>query len=492
MAYFSSIHLNSPIMKVLRICFVLVLFGQSALCQSNTSEYKDAFDVIDAWIKAQVDYQNLPSVSVAVVKDQETIWSKAYGSVNAETKRPASPATLYSICSISKLFTSVAIMQLYDAGKLRLDDDIKTLLPKYNLKQQYKDSGPITIRSLLTHSSGLPRESDYPYWTGPDFPFPSQEQLYSRLGEQQTLYPASTNFQYSNLGMSLLGEVVEKISGKPYAKYVEENILNPLKLSATRAYLPKEEWGKKLAIGYGATKRDGTRDKVNFFDARGITAAAGFSSTVEDLAKFASWQLRLLNTESTELLKSSTLKEMHRVQWMDPDWRTSWGLGFSVFQTEGVTLVGHGGSCPGYRTTLQVHPKEKMAYTVMINAGGESPETIAKEIREILAKVPKDKSTKKADVKLEQYSGTYSSQPWGSEKIIMPWYGELVILNLPNDNPDESMYMLQHISGDTFKRVRRDKTLAEEIKFERDASGKVVKIWQHSNYSTRMAGVTGQ
>lgn len=478
-------------MKILQIFFVLLLIAQGAVCQSNTNEYKDAFNIIDAWIKAQVDYEKLPSVSVAVVKDQETIWSKAYGSGNAETKQAASPATLYSICSISKLFTSVAIMQLYDAGKLRLDDDIKTLLPNYDLKQQYKDSGPITIRSLLTHSSGLPRESDYPYWTGPDFPFPTHEQLYSRLGGQQTLYPASTYFQYSNLGMALLGEIVEKISGKPYAKYVEENILNPLKLSATRPYLPKEEWGKKLAIGYGAIKRDGSRDKVNLFDARGITAAAGFSSNVEDLAKFASWQLRLLNTEGTELLKSSTLKEMHRVQWMDPDWRTSWGLGFSVFQQDNVTLVGHGGSCPGYRTTLQLHPKEKMAYTVMINAGGESPEVFTKEIREILAKVPKDKSAKKSELNLEQYSGTYSSQPWGSEKIIMPWYGELVILNLPNDNPDEGMTMLQHVSGDTFKRVRKDKTLAEEIKFERDASGKVVKIVQHSNYSTRMEVVAG-
>src|SRR5688500_7292873 len=189
-------------MKTLRISFVLLLFAQLAFSQSNKTDYKYAFNVIDAWIKAQVDYQNLPSVSAAVVKDQETIWSKGYGSANVETKEAASTATLYSICSISKLFTSVAIMQLYDAGKLRLDDDIRTVLPKYNLKQQYKDSGPITIRSLLTHSSGLPRESDYSYWTGPDFPFPSQEQLYAKLGDQQTLYPASTNFQYSNLGMS--------------------------------------------------------------------------------------------------------------------------------------------------------------------------------------------------------------------------------------------------------------------------------------------------
>ena len=158
----------------------------------------------------------------------------------------------------------------------------------------------------------------------------------------------------------------------------------------------------------------------------------------------------------------------------------------SVTQPDGITIVGHGGSCPGYRTILQLDPKEKMAYTVMINAGGESPDLYAKEIREIISKIPKDSTAKKSSVNLEQYSGTYTSQPWGSERIVTPWYGDLAILNLPNENPDEAMILLQHVSGDSFKRVRKDKTLAEEIRFERDSSGKVIRILQHSNYSNRI------
>ena len=119
----------------------------------------------------------------------------------------------------------------------------------------------------------------------------------------------------------------------------------------------------------------------------------------------------------------------------------------------------------------------------MINAGGENPDLFAKEIREIIAKIPK---TAKKSSNLEQYAGTYSSQPWGSEKIIVPWYGDLVLLNLPAENPDEAMILLQHVSGDIFKRVRKDKTLAEEIRFEKDSSGKVIRMFQHSNYSTRI------
>ncbi len=471
-------------MKKIWIVF-LVCTATAACAQKNSTDYTDALQLIDRWIEAERDYKHLPGLSASIIKDQEVLWSKAYGLSNISNKVPATPATVYSICSISKLFTAIAIMQLYDEGKLRLDDPIETILRDFNLKQQFKDSGPITIRSLLTHSSGLPRESDYPYWTGPDFPFPSQEKVNSKLKDQQTLYPASAYFQYSNLGLTLLGEIVEKVSGKKYNDYVEEKILKPLQLASTHPYLPAAEFGKKMAIGYSALKRDGSREPVGLFDARAITAAAGFSSTVEDLGRFASWQFRLLEKGGVELLHSSTLKEMQRVQWIDPDWTTSWGLGFSVSKQGNTTLVGHGGSCPGYRTTLQLDTKEKLAYSVMINAGGESPEFFAKEIRELISAIPKEKQLKES-VDLTKYAGIYSQQPWDSELLITPWYGELAMLNFPSSNPDEDMTLLRQVEGNTFKRIRSDKTLGEEIIFEMDANGKVVRMRRHSNYSMKI------
>jgi CubicO group peptidase (beta-lactamase class C family) len=141
------------------------------------------------------------------------LWSGAFGLANVKENIKVDTSTLCSICSISKFFTSVAIIKLYDERKLGLDDKVSDLQPTYNLVQGYPVSSPITIRSLLTHSSGLPREANYPYWTGPDFPFPSTAQIDSKLSNQKTLYPASTNFQYSNLGFTLLGEIVAEISG---------------------------------------------------------------------------------------------------------------------------------------------------------------------------------------------------------------------------------------------------------------------------------------
>src|SRR5258708_1876414 len=164
-------------MKKLALLFFLGLLSCRMAAQPALVDLSDALHLIDSWLEAQRDYDHLPSLSVGIVKDQQLIWSKAYGMADLKKNVPATPSTIYSICSISKLFTSVAIMQLYEAGKLRLDDSVAVVLPTFNIKQQYKDSGPITIRSLLTHSSGLPRESDYPYWTGPDFPFPTSQQV---------------------------------------------------------------------------------------------------------------------------------------------------------------------------------------------------------------------------------------------------------------------------------------------------------------------------
>lgn len=469
-------------MKTFLFIVFASLFSFAVKGQSDTTEpLSDALRYIDAWMESQQEYDRLPGIAVGIVKNQDLIWSNGYGAADVKKKIPATTETIFGICSITKLFTSIAIMQLYEQGKLRLDDSLSSLLPEREIRQQFDNSGPITIRGLLTHSSGLPRESDFPYWSG-DFKFPSTAAMHEKLKDQQTLYPASTYFQYSNLGMTLLGEIVEKISGLPYAVYIEENILKPLRLRNTYPSLPRDLWGSKLATGYSSLNRHGTREIVPLFDAAGIQAAAGYASTVEDLAQFAAWQFRLLTNGGKEILHASTLRDMQRVHWVDPDWKIHWGLGFAVFQHGGKTLTGHWGACPGYRTVLVMDPKEKLAVIIMINAM-ENPWRYASEIRNIFLKGEKERKKQSVDSDLEQYTGVYDAQPWGSEKKVLTWYGNLAILDLPSSNPLEDMTLLQHVNGDTFRRVRRDEGLGEEVVFERDEkTGKVIRMWSHSNY----------
>jgi len=470
-------------MKKLLILFICISMILPAFAQEEKQDYSDAFKVIEVWLDAQKDFDKLPGISAIIVDDQDVIWEGAFGYANSENKVKAKPSTLYSICSISKLFTSVAIMKLYDEGKLRLDDEIGDLLPWYNLKQAYPESGPITVRSIMTHSAGLPRESQYPYWTAPDFNFPCREEVKEKLGDHETLYPASTYFQYSNLGLSLLGEVVEEVSGLPFDDYIEKNILKPLKMKDTRTVLPEKKHGKELAVGYGMVNRQSERGKLNIFQAKGIKPAAGFSSNVRDLAKFASWQFRLRNSKKAEILKPSTLKNMHNVHWMDPDFDLTWGLGFYVFQHDGTKWAGHNGSCPGYKSTLELDLENKMAYSVMVNANGISPYAYAMGINDIINEA---KGEETSDLDLSEYRGNFNEQPWYAETYMGTWYGKLVCFDLPSKDPVGDMTFLEYVEEDTFRRIRDNGKLGETITFQRDEKGEIVSYKWFQNYSKKI------
>ena len=285
---------------------------------------------------------------------------------------------------------------------------------------------------------------------------------------------------------------MEEVSGVPFEEYVRQHILDPLGLSNTRTELPEDLYGQELAIGYTALDREHQRQKVALFQARGITAAAGFSSNATDLGKFASWQFRLMDSTITEILKPSTLKYMQNVHWTDPDWKTNWGLGFSVRKgIDGEKVVGHGGSCPGYRSTLSIMPDSKMAYVVMINASGTNPGKYAGGVQAILKKAREadQKQSGKDAVPgkdLESYTGYYTTMPWSSELFVSEWYGKLVTIRFPTESPADAMTPFKHIEGDTFRRIREDGKLGETLVFERNDSGQITRMKSHGNYSTRM------
>ena len=163
------------------------------------------------------------------------------------------------------------------------------------LTQAFDGSPEPTLRATLTHSAGLPRESDFPYWMPPDFDFPSYAEIRERLADQATIYPAERYFQYSNLGLTLAGEVVAEHSGQSYDAYVRERILGPLGLSDTDTGFPTDAREARVATGYGYPGRSQQLKAMPRYDTEGITPAAGFASTALDLARFASWQFRVLD-----------------------------------------------------------------------------------------------------------------------------------------------------------------------------------------------------
>jgi CubicO group peptidase (beta-lactamase class C family) len=452
----------------------------------------EALNLLELWVGATRDYEQIPSVSAAVVYDQELLWSEGFGFADLESQRPATPSTMYSICSISKLFTSVSAMQLRDQGRFRLDDPVSSVLPWFQLENAHPEGPPITLEGLMTHSAGLPRESDQPYWTDP-FDFPTHEQVVAGITNQSTLYPAWKYFQYSNLGLTLVGEVVAELSGMSYVDYVKRYVLTPLGMTSTTPEIGEVQGTTKLATGYSANLRKGGRKKVEPFEGLGIAPAMGYASTVEDLATFASWQFRLLAGEDEEILAPNTLREMQRVHFVDPGFNTMRGLGFSVSRRDDKTFVGHGGSCPGHRSNLELQLDDKIAAVAMANAMVDTGiftrrayEIVAPAIKAAKARKEKPEEVKQTPAEFEMYIGAYDSYPWGGESQVIPWKGSLAVVSFPTDNPMESLVRLKHVEGHTFKRIRKDESLGEERIFEVNDAGEVVRMWTHGNSSPRI------
>ncbi len=465
--------------------------AKSSLSLARDPRVVDAVAAWKEWVEYQAAINEVPGMSVGVVHDQELLDSDAFGLANPRTGALARPDTLYSICSISKLFTSVAVLQQRDAGKVHLDDPVAKYLPWVGIQDVHPDDEPITVRGLLTHSSGLPRESDYPYWTAEGYPFPTHDEIVSRLRQQQTLYPASRYFQYSNLGLTFAGEIAASVSGQPFGDYVRASILDPLGMKDTFTEVPEKLRGDRLAVGHSARKRDGSRDVIPSFQTRGIAPAAGFASNVPDLARFAMWQFRLLSDGGSEVLRASTLREMHRVQWVDPDWKTTWGLGFEVSHEKDRTFVGHSGGCPGYYTHIRLEPKTKIAVIVLTNAIGSEVEFYTAKafdlIRPAVEKALEEPGkAPQRDPALDRYPGVYDSI-WGQSAIVR-WEDGLAAVSLEQRELKDALVKLKKTGEHVFRRVREDdeEQLGEELVFELAADGTVTGYKQHSNSSRRV------
>ncbi|MCJ7624663.1 MAG: serine hydrolase [Anaerolineaceae bacterium] len=448
-------------------------------------ELASSIDFLSAWIESQMAYKGQPGISVGIVYDQELIWAKGFGVADLESKKQATSKTIYRIASITKLFTSTAILQLRDAGKLQLDDPVETHLPWFKVQNKHSYSPPVLIRHLITHTSGLPRESASPYWSTADFP--TYEQVRELLPEQELTLPTETKWKYSNLAVSLAGEVVSAVSGMSYEEYVEQNILEPLGMENTfvRTIDPANP---EFASGYGRRLPDNSRAIRPFGDCKGISPAANMATNVEDLAKFAMLQFRDKPAGGDQILSGFTLREMHSVHWLDPDWQFGWGWGFKVTRLKGKTFAGHGGSLMGYRTEFQLCPEDKIGVIVLTNSDDGEPgvyaekvfEWVGPEILKALAPKPEKKA---ADPAWDRYLGKYRS-PWGDMQI-MVYQGELVAVAPAAPDPSIDITRLTPVADHTFRMKMKNGFGAhgELVVFELDEEGNVERVKMGQNYS---------
>ena len=447
-------------------------------------EVKAALQVLDAWINASMKNQEQPGLSIGIVYNQDLIWAKGFGFADIDNKVAATPSTLYRIASISKLFTSTAIMQLRDEGKLQLDDPVAKHLPWFKIENHHTEGPIVTIRHLLTHTSGLPREPTGVSWR--DLTFPTRQEMIQNISKQKTVFSTETEWKYSNLALSLAGEIVATVSGESWEDYIEKNILGPLKMGRTIP-MPNSDLSG-LAVGYGRRILDSSRSVEPFVDPEAIRPAGNMASNVEDLARFVSFQFSDIETRTEPILKSSTIREMHRVHWLRPDWQSGWGLGFEVKRVDEETRVGHGGSLPGFRCYLEMVPDKKLGVIVLTNADDGEPRLFSSKVFEILGPAI-DHATEPLKILSEpdsdwnQYVGTYT---WKNSDIeIMILNGKLTMIIPTDDNPWESRITLEPVAKHKFQAIPAKwhySLNGEVMTFEFNTDGQIVRFGNPNFY----------
>src|SRR5947209_2774266 len=192
-----------------------------------------AIRVLESWLESQLAYRELPGLSIGIVLGEELIWARGFGFADVASRTPATRRTQYPLASISKLLTATAVLQLRDRGRLRLDDPVADHLPWFRLRTRDPDDPAITIRQLLTHTAGIPRDAPFPYHT--DIKYPTREQWVESVPTLDPVYSPETKWKYSNLGFAVLGEVVAAASGIGFDRYVRDCVLDPLGLRNTPA-----------------------------------------------------------------------------------------------------------------------------------------------------------------------------------------------------------------------------------------------------------------
>jgi len=329
-----------------------------------------AFPVIEQIFKDHQEKNHFPGVAFGLVVDGQLMHSGSFGIADIESKSPVTGQTNFRIASMTKSFTAMAILRLRDEGKLNLDDPASKYISEFD-KVEYmtSDSHLVTIEHLLTMSAGFPEDNP---WGDRQLGDTDDELIKHHIGGGISFSNSpGLAYEYSNMGFATLGNIVTKVSGKPYQQYINENILKPLQMNDSKweyTEIPKE----KFAPGYRWEDNQWKTEPILHDGSYG--AMGGLICSIEDFSKYIAFHLSAWPPRSDEespIIKRSSLREMHQLQKLgglfpenknrdgsDCPVVTGYGYGLGYRQDcRQIVSIRHGGGLPGYGSEWRFYPQ---------------------------------------------------------------------------------------------------------------------------------------
>jgi len=340
--------------------------GQSVLADP-TRDHAALAQSVDRVVTTAMADPAAVGLSVAVALGDDIILSRGYGLAEVEHDVAVDASTTFRIGSVTKQFTAAAVMRLFEAEDVHLDEDMCAYLPEYPAGDEV-----VTLRNLLTHTSGIPNYTDQgeSFWRDTARHM-THEELLSRFVDLPLGFNPGQQWAYSNSGYYLLGMVIESVSESSYAEYMQAEFFEPLGLARMR-YGSNGALIKNRAQGYRVVDGELQNDELISMNVPG--AAGALLSNAEDLVR---WQLALV---AGKVVSESSYTEMTTPFLLSDMTETTYGMGLQLGSLAGRPLVHHGGGIFGFNSYLAYLPDERISVAVISNCEEFSSQRVSDEI----------------------------------------------------------------------------------------------------------------
>jgi D-alanyl-D-alanine carboxypeptidase len=461
----------------------------------RTDVLSHALAFIRSWLGVRYDSVDVPGFVVAVAHRGRILMNEAYGYADVERRIPLTVDHIFRIASHSKSFTATAVMLLVEEGRLRLDEAVVTYLPWLSTHRDRRWS-EVTIRQLLAHGAGVIRDGpDSNYWQLAR-PFPDRDRFRRDLMETNLVLNPNLRMKYSNYGYTLLGLVVESVTGQPYNDLVTERVIQPLGLRDTYPDCLPDRGGPpaaRLATGY-SRRQLGRRLPIAPVDTDAMSPATGFCATAADLATYFTAHM----VGSGELLTDASKKEMQRVQWHarvpGETSQQDYGLGLILDEMGSRRLFGHSGGFPGYITKTMADPEDGLVVVALTNCIDGPATAVVKGIYKILDYFEAHTPSAPPVFDFTPLEGVYDNL-WGTTQVVA--MGDKLVAVSPDGwEPFSAVDTLAYVEGRTFRIAETDSYGAEgeQVHFHGDnGQGQVERVdwagstmWPHDAWLARI------
>jgi len=484
---------------------IVLLFSSSLFSQENAGF---DFDKLDKYLEKALNDWGIPGMAVAIVQGDSIAFAKGYGIKEFGKTGKVDSKTLFSVASNTKAFTSGALSQLVDEGKLNWDDKVIEYLPWFKMYNNYV-TGEMTVRDLLCHRSGLKTFSGDLLWYESKY---TRKEVIERARFLKPEYGFRSHFGYSNIMFSAAGEIIPAITGKSWEEYIRTNFLKRLEMNNSLLSVSEIKENSNIAIPHH-TADDINPLPIKYMNWDNVAPAAAIISNVEDMGNWLIMQMNEGVFKKDTILSEEQIWEMQSPQTPDNSskgWLNyfptkhfdAYGLGWSIFDYQGVKVINHGGGADGMISQTMYVPEKDFGMVILTNSINYLPNAMMyyviddyfgditndwsgfflkvyaygkrmekKENEEKLNNRVKDT---KPSLNLENYTGIYGGDLYGNAEVRLK-NGKLVLDFLPSET---LIGDLSHWHYDTFEiKLRNSPTLPKGlVQFIIGTDGKVEEL----------------